>query len=66
MTAERFVYRGRQGELIDLMELPAMIARAAPEASVEGRAAAVAEARKDVDPAQPVEVPWGYFVARRR
>lgn len=63
---ERFVYRGRQGELVELMEIPAMIARAAPEASLEDRAAAVAEASRDIDPAQPVEVPWEYFVAERR
>jgi SAM-dependent methyltransferase len=63
---ERFVYRGRQGELVELMEIPAMIARAAPEVSLAGRAAAVAEARRDIDPAQPVEVPWEYFVAQRR
>lgn len=63
---ERFVYRGRQGELVELMEIPAMIARAAPEASLAGRAAAVAEARRDIDPAQPVEVPWEYFTAQRR
>jgi SAM-dependent methyltransferase len=62
---ERFVYRGRQGELAELMEIPAMIARAAPEASPRRRAAAVAEARRAIDPAQPVEVPWEYFVARR-
>lgn len=63
---ERFVYRGRQGELVELMEIPAMIARAAPEASLEDRAAAVAEARRAIDPAQPVEVPWEHFVAQRR
>lgn len=62
---ERFVYRGRQEELVELMELPAMIARAAPEASPAGRAAAVARARRAVDPEQAVEVPWEYFVARR-
>lgn len=63
---ERFVYRGSQAELVELMEIPAMIARAAPEASPGRRAAAVAEARKAIDPAQRVEVPWEYFVARRR
>jgi SAM-dependent methyltransferase len=63
---ERFVYRGRQGELVELMEIPAMIARAAPDATPAGRAAAVAAAKKEIDPAQPVEVPWEYFVAERR
>lgn len=48
------------------MEIPAMIARAAPEVSLAGRAAAVAEARRDIDPAQPVEVPWDYLVTLRR
>lgn len=66
VARERFVYRGRQEELVELMELPAMIARAAPEATIAGRAAAVARARRAVDPEQAVEVPWEYFVARRR
>lgn len=63
---ERFVYRARQEELVELMELPAMLARAAPDASPARRLAAVAEARAAVDPAQTVEVPWIYFLARRR
>lgn len=66
VVRERFVYRGRQEELVELMELPAMIARAAPEATPAARAAAVARARQAVDPSQPVEVPWEYFVAERR
>lgn len=63
---ELFVYRARQEELVELMELPAMIARAAPDASPARRREAVAEARAAIDPAQTVEVPWVYFLARRR
>ena len=63
---EIFVYRARQEELVELMELPAMIARAAPDASPARRRQAMAAAREAVDPAQTVEVPWVYLVARRR
>ncbi len=63
---ERFVYRGRQDELMELMEIPAMLARSAPGVPERDRAGAVAEARRRTDPAQAVEVPWIYLVARRR
>jgi len=59
-------YRGSQGELMELMAIPAMIARAAPDLGVEERAAAVAEAGRHSDRRQPVEVPWVFYLARRR
>ncbi|HEX2252734.1 MAG TPA: methyltransferase domain-containing protein [Thermoanaerobaculia bacterium] len=62
---ERFVYPARQHELMELMEIPAMIARAAPGAPAAARATALAQARRHTDPAQAVEVPWVYLVARR-
>jgi SAM-dependent methyltransferase len=64
-TRERFAYRGRQSELMDLMEIPAMIAPLAPELSAEEREEAAEEARARTDPDELVEVPWIYFVARR-
>lgn len=66
VARERFVYRGNQRELMDLMEIPAMMARAAPGLSAGGRADALARARRTADPTQAVEVPWLYLVARRR
>lgn len=59
----RLAWSGTQGELAELMAIPAMIARAAPDLGHEDRAAAVAEARRRTDLAQPVEVPWLFYVA---
>ncbi len=61
-----FVHRGPQSELIELAEIPAMIARIAPGASPEEQEEILAEARRHADPDQPVEVAWVYFVAQRR
>jgi trans-aconitate methyltransferase len=63
---ERFVYRGRQGELMELMEIPAMIGPLTPELSDDTRRAVLDRAREHIDPEEPVEVPWIYFIARRR
>lgn len=65
-ATERFVYRGRQGELMELMEIPAMLEPLAPELSDRARREALAGARRRTDPARPVEVPWIFFVAVRR
>ncbi len=61
----RFVHRGPQAELMELAEIPAMIARIAPGADAVQREEVLVEARRHADPAQPVEVAWVYFVARR-
>jgi len=63
---ERFVYRGRQGELMELMEIPAMIEPLTPELTDTQRQAVLERARTHTDPAEPVEVPWIYFITRRR
>jgi ubiquinone/menaquinone biosynthesis C-methylase UbiE len=60
-----FAYRGRQRELMELMTIPAMIDRVAPDLGESERAAALDEARRHTDPDQRVVVPWVYFVARR-
>lgn len=60
-----FTYRGRQRELMELMTIPAMIDRVAPDLSEDERAAALEEARTHTDPDQRVLVPWVYFVAVR-
>lgn len=62
---ERFAYSAHQAELMELMSIPAMIGRVAPELSLEEREATLAEARRHADPEQRVTVPWVYFVARR-
>lgn len=61
-----FAYRGRQGELMELMTIPAMIDRLAPELEEEERDEALEEAKRRTDPEQRVVVPWVYLVARRR
>ena len=64
-AVERHTYRGRQGELMELMEIPAMLHRATPGLSAADALAALAQARRRTDPAQPIEVPWIYWLARR-
>lgn len=62
----RRVYRGRQEELMALMEIPAMLGRAAPGLPPGERAAALDEARRNTDPRQPVEVAWVFWRTLRR
>jgi ubiquinone/menaquinone biosynthesis C-methylase UbiE len=63
---ERFTYRGPQGELMDLTEIPAMIEPMTPGLTAADRRAVLRQARRRTDPQEVVEVPWIYFVARRR
>jgi SAM-dependent methyltransferase len=63
---ELFVYRGEQGELADLMSIPAMIGPLAPDLSPDERDAALDQARSRIDPRQVVEVPWLYLTLERR
>lgn len=65
-TVERFAWRGAQGELMSLMEVPAMIEPMTPGLDERERAAVVEEARGRTDPSETVEVPWIYWLARRR
>jgi len=62
---ERFDIRCRQSELMELMEIPAMLQPITPALSEQERLAAVGAARERSDPEQRVSVPWIYFVARR-
>lgn len=61
-----FFYSARQAELMELMSIPAMIGRVAPELSEEERATALGQARRWADPEQRVAVPWVYFAGRLR
>jgi len=62
----RFVYTGPQEELIELMEIPAMIEPLTPGLAREEREAVVDEARGKVSERETVRVPWIYFVVVRR
>jgi SAM-dependent methyltransferase len=60
-----FAYRARQAELMELMAIPAMLHRLAPDLPEPARQSALAEARQRTEPDQQVTIPWTYFVARR-
>lgn len=62
----RFVYEGPQDELIELMEIPAMIEPITPGLDNEARDAVIEEARGKVSGRETVRVPWIYFVVVRR
>lgn len=62
---EPFAYRTRQEELMELMAIPAMLRRLAPDLPEPERRTALAQARRRTDPEQEVTIPWLYFVARR-
>lgn len=66
VAQERFVYRGLQKELLELMRIPVMIAPLTPGLSPETRQSVLDVAGERTDPEQRVEVPWIYFVARMR
>jgi ubiquinone/menaquinone biosynthesis C-methylase UbiE len=63
---EELVYRSRQGELMELMSIPAMLVPLAPELSPEDAFGALREARSVSDPDERVEVPWLFVRYRRR
>jgi len=62
---ERFEVRCRQDELMELMEIPAMLRPITPGLSEAERRTALGAARERSDPGQPVTVPWVYFLSRR-
>lgn len=64
-SRERFVYRGRQEELVELMRIPAMIGPLTPELTPEAREDVMTLTERRTDPDAVVDVPWIYFVARR-
>ena len=62
---DRLVYRGRQGELMDLMEIPAMIEPLTPGWSDAERERLLRKVARTADRDEVVEVPWIYFVVER-
>jgi ubiquinone/menaquinone biosynthesis C-methylase UbiE len=61
---ERFHYRGKQAEFMELMQIPAMIRPLTADLPGQERLSILAEAAETLDPEEPVEVPWIYFVLR--
>lgn len=62
---ELFRYRGRQGELMELMKVPALAAQLAPHLDYDTCLDIVERAAGRNDPGMEVEVPWVFFVAVR-
>lgn len=60
-----FHYRGRQGELMELMQVPALAIQLAPHLGYDTCLDIVRQAARRNDPVLEVEVPWVYFVAIR-
>ncbi|MGD8377599.1 MAG: methyltransferase domain-containing protein [Acidobacteriota bacterium] len=62
----RLVYEGRQGELVELMSIPAMIGPITADLDRAGRDRVLERVAGRVDPSVVVEVPWIYFTFVRR
>ncbi len=58
---ERLVYHGTQHELMELMEIPAMIEPITPGLDGSLREEILERAGESIDPDERVEVPWIYF-----
>jgi ubiquinone/menaquinone biosynthesis C-methylase UbiE len=62
---DSFHYRGRQGELMELMKVPALATQLAPELGYDACLDIVRQAALRNDPQMQVDVPWAYFVVSR-
>lgn len=62
---ERLSYRGRQGELMELMSIPAMIEPLTPELDPAGRRSVLKRAFEQSDPDDEVIVPWIFLSFER-
>lgn len=67
-TARRhtFVYEGAQGEMLDLLEIPAMREFLAPDLDGEQWQAVLDSARESIVAEERLALPWIVFVAHRR
>ena len=61
---ERFVYHGLQGELLDLMTIPAMIGPLTEGLDDDARDRIGRRMQRRTDPDLAVEVPWVYYLWR--
>jgi len=64
-AVERITYDASQGELMELMSIPAMIAPLTEGATEQERESILEAAARDVDAAEGVRVPWLVLVLRR-
>jgi len=62
----RGVYEGKQGQLLELMTIPAMIEPLTEGLDESGRERVLERVGRRCDPSLPVEVPWIYFTFERR
>ena len=63
---KRLVYQGPQGELLDLISIPAMIGPLTEGLDDDARERLLQRLRERVDLELTVEVPWIYFIVERR
>ncbi len=65
VSVERESYRGFQGELAELMSIPAMIGQVASGLDSAERERALEGAKRRTDEREPVVVPWLFFTFER-
>ena len=65
LEARRLVYEANQGELFELMSIPAMIGPLTEHLDEIGRDRLLERVRRRIDADQQVEVPWIYFIFER-
>ncbi|WP_373049313.1 class I SAM-dependent DNA methyltransferase [Vulgatibacter sp.] len=65
LAQERLEYEGPQGELVELMEIPAMIAPLTEELDEAATREVLAEAAAATDPKERVRVAWLYLTLQR-
>ena len=66
VACERLEWEGAQAELMELMQIPAMIAPITQGLNDEEKRAAIGDAKAATDPGERVRVPWLYLAVRRR
>ena len=66
VEVHRLAYQGQQGELVDLMTIPAMSDSLMPGLPPDQRREVVRRAAEAVDRSEPIHSPWVYFVLERR
>lgn len=66
LSRQERTYRASQGELAELMSIPAMLTPLATEIGEVAAREALTAALARIDPSEEVGVPWVFFVFRRR
>ena len=65
LESRRLVYESSQGELLELMSIPAMIGPLTEHLDEPARERLLQRVRERIDISQRVEVPWIYFIFER-